>query len=145
MAAPSRSGSVYVVGFDGSESSRRALQWACDHAGDSGRVVAVHGYQPPPEWQGTPYWGQSVAHHQAFGRELLAEIETAGPPVVEADLLEGPPASAIMKAAHAHRADEIVIGSRGHGRVAAAVGGVASALLQLADRPVVVIPPAPVA
>lgn len=145
MSAPSRSGRVLVVGYDGSDSSRRALRWACDHAGAAGRVVAVHAYHPPPEWEGTPYWGKSLAHHQAYGRELLAGIEAEGPPAVEPDLLEGPAASALLMAADAHGADEIVIGSHGHGRVAAALGGVASALLAHADRPVVVIPRSPVA
>ena len=137
LSSPPR---VLVVGFDGSESSRRALDWARDRAGESGRIVAVHAYHPPPEWEGTPYWSRSVADHQTYGRELLAGIETSGPVSVESDLLEGAPASALLHAADAHGADEIVIGSHGHGRLSAALGGVASALLQGADRPVVVIP-----
>jgi nucleotide-binding universal stress UspA family protein len=142
MSAPPQPDRVLVVGFDGSESSQRALQWARDRAGAGGRVVVVHAYHPPPDWEGTPFWGKSLAHHQAFGRELLDGIEASGLPGVETDLLEGPAATALTKAAEAHQADEIVIGSHGHRRLAAALGGVATALLAHADRPVVVIPSA---
>src|SRR4051794_10265820 len=129
MSAPQRSGRVLVVGYDGSESSQRALQWARGHAGDGGRVVVVHAYHPPPNWEGTSYWGKSLAHHQAFGRERLDGIETSGKAEIETALLEGPAATALVKAAEARGADEIVIGSRGHGRIAAALGGVASGVL----------------
>ena len=141
-----RAARVCVVGVDGSDASRRALDWARDRVGEGGRIVAVHAYHPPPQWLGTPYWGKSLREHQEFGKELLAEIDTTGTPAVEPDLLEGPPATALVDAAAAHGADEIVIGSHGHGhrhrqgRVSAALGSVALTLLQHADRPVVVIP-----
>jgi nucleotide-binding universal stress UspA family protein len=129
-----------VVGYDASESSRRALRWAIERAGPDGHVLAVHAYEPPPEWEGTPYWNQSVIDHQAYGRKILEEIASPGPPEVEPDLIEGPAASAILRAAEAHRADEIAMGSHGHSRIVAAVGGVALGVLSRADRPVMIIP-----
>jgi nucleotide-binding universal stress UspA family protein len=59
---------------------------------------------------------------------------------VEPDLLEGPPATAILRAADAHDADEIAMGSHGHSRLVAAVGGVALGVLSRSVRPVMIIP-----
>jgi nucleotide-binding universal stress UspA family protein len=42
--------------------------------------------------------------------------------------------------ATAHRADEIIVGSRGFGRARALLGSVAHELIHLADCPVTVIP-----
>ena len=55
-------------------------------------------------------------------------------------LLEGPAARAIVAAADARDADEIVIGSRGFGRLRGVLGSVSHAVLHEATRPVVVIP-----
>ena len=43
----------------------------------------------------------------------------------ERDISDGPAASAIVRAAELHEADEIIIGSRGVGRVRALLGSVA--------------------
>ena len=133
---------VIVVGFDGSDNSRRALEWAKDDVGKDGRVVAVYAYHPPPEWEGGNYWAHNVAHHQEHGRALLAEIETSGPPVVETDLLEGHPGIALIRAADAHGADKIVVGSHGHGhrRFGAGLGSITTKVLHNTDRPVIVVP-----
>jgi nucleotide-binding universal stress UspA family protein len=55
-------------------------------------------------------------------------------------LLEGNPAEAIVRVADARGADEIVIGSRGLGRVRAVLGSVSHDVLHLAHVPVVVVP-----
>ena len=54
--------------------------------------------------------------------------------------MEGPPARAIVAAADARDADEIVIGSRGFGPVRGVLGSVSHAVLHETDRVVVVIP-----
>jgi len=59
---------------------------------------------------------------------------------VETSLLEGAPARTLLRAAEARDADEIVVGSRGFSPLRGALGSVSHALLQEADRPVVVIP-----
>ena len=63
----------------------------------------------------------------------------------ENSLLEGPAARALLSAADARNADEIVVGSRGFGPVRGALGSVSHALLRDADRVVVVVPDASVA
>jgi nucleotide-binding universal stress UspA family protein len=60
----------------------------------------------------------------------------------ETELLDSPPAEAITRVAEARGADEIVIGSRGLGRVRSALGSVSQEVLHRARVPVVVIPSA---
>lgn len=131
-----------VVGYDGSEQSQAALRFAAERAGKQGRVVAVNAYEPPSDWLGGKTYKRAADEHQEHGRRLLAELEAAwaGAAMLETDLLEGPPAKALVHAAQARHADEIVVGARGLGRFRAALGSVSHALLHEADRPLVVIP-----
>jgi nucleotide-binding universal stress UspA family protein len=133
---------VVVVGYDGSEAGRAALAHAARRARDGGRVVAVHAFQPAPDWLGSPYYQRALDAYQAQGRDLLRALEEQGELGAEltTTLLEGPPARAIVAAADARDADEIVIGSRGFGAMRGLLGSVSHAVLHEADRPVVVIP-----
>jgi nucleotide-binding universal stress UspA family protein len=131
-----------VVGYDGSAPARAALSYAARRTAEGGRVVVVHAFHPTPDWLGSPYYERAVAAYQAEGRELLQALQQqheSGPELVTS-LLEGPPARAIVAAADARDADEIVIGSRGFGRLRGVLGSVSHAILHEADRPVVVIP-----
>jgi nucleotide-binding universal stress UspA family protein len=135
-------GRVVVVGYDGSPSAKAALERAAADAGPDGCVVAVHAYAPAPDWLGAPDFDRVLAAHQDRGRHLLAELEhhaTLGVPL-ETSLLEGAPARALIAAAEARNADEIVVGSRGFTPLRGTLGSVSHALLAEADRPVVVIP-----
>lgn len=58
----------------------------------------------------------------------------------ELELVDGRPAEALARIAAARDADEIVVGSRGFGRLRAALGSVSHELLHDAPCPVVVIP-----
>jgi nucleotide-binding universal stress UspA family protein len=132
-----------VVGYDGSDFARGALDYARERAGETGSsLIAVHAYDAPPDWLGRPYYQRALDDRQARGRELLAELEEqlGSGARVETDLIEGPPAEALTRAAQARDAEEIVVGSRGLGGVRAAVGSVSYALLHEADCPVVVVP-----
>jgi nucleotide-binding universal stress UspA family protein len=131
-----------VVGYDGSAPARAALAYASSRTCDGGRVVAVHAFQPIPDWLGSPDYDRVVHAHQAQGEELLRSLEEGqdlGAELVTS-LLEGPPARAIVAAADARDADEIVVGSRGFGPIRGILGSVSHAVLHEADRPVVVIP-----
>jgi nucleotide-binding universal stress UspA family protein len=133
---------VVVVGYDGSEGARLALEYAAGRVGPGGRVVAVHAYSAPADWLGAPFYDEALIEQQHRGTEMLRELEEQPPPRVrvETDLLEGPAAAALVRAAHAARASEIVLGSRGLGRFQAALGSVSHALLHETDMPVVVVP-----
>jgi nucleotide-binding universal stress UspA family protein len=131
-----------VVGYDGSPPSQAAIDYAAARAAEGGRVVAVHAFQPVPDWVGTPRYQEALDAHQEHGRELLRSLDERRDVGAEltTSLLEGPAAMAIVAAADARDADEIVIGSRGFGRIRGILGSVSHALLHEADRPVVVIP-----
>jgi nucleotide-binding universal stress UspA family protein len=132
-------GPCIVVGYDGSETARHAVDYAVSRAGREGTVVVAHAFEPPHDWLGYESYDRVVAEHRARGQALLDELPSGDS--IEADLVAGSPAEAIAKVASARNADEIVVGSRGFGPVRAALGSVSHELLRLADRPVVVIPP----
>jgi nucleotide-binding universal stress UspA family protein len=138
--------STIVVGYDGSAQARAAVRHAVELA-QGGRVVVVHAYESPPP-RLTSRWRELLAQEQAEraqavldavlleGNEELAEADWEG------RLAAGHPAQAILDVAHEAGADAIVVGSRGYGPASALVGSVSRALLQIADLPVTVIPPA---
>jgi nucleotide-binding universal stress UspA family protein len=135
-----------VVGYDGSDAARQALAEAARRAGPDGSVLIVNAYEPPHDWIGRPDYQRILDAHRGRGEALLAEAQ-ADPSLagvtVETDLLGGHPADAIIAAAQAHGAEEIVIGSRGFGPVRAALGSVGLRVLHSADRPVLVVPAPP--
>ncbi|HET6549089.1 MAG TPA: universal stress protein [Solirubrobacter sp.] len=134
-------GCTVVVGYDGSPPARAALHYARERSCNGGRIVAVHAFQPAPDWLGAPYYQRALDAHQSEARELLRALEEERVAAeLTTSLLEGPPARAIVAAADARDADEIVIGSRGFGRLRGVLGSVSHAVLHEADRPVVVIP-----
>lgn len=131
-----------VVAYDGSEPARAALSYAARRSCKGGRIVAVHAFQPVPDWLGTPNYQEALDAHREHGRELLESLKDSYEldAELETTLLEGPPARAIVAAADARDADEIVVGSRGFGPVRGVLGSVSHAVLHETDRVVVVIP-----
>jgi nucleotide-binding universal stress UspA family protein len=144
-----RSGSdekTIIVGYDGSEAARAAVAYATRRVSNPGRVVAVHAFQGVPDRLGFPSYQRVLDASQAEGRRHLEalEAEWSAKAHLETSLLEGPAARAVLSAADAREADEIVVGSRGFGPFRGALGSVSHALLRDADRVVVVIPDAAV-
>ena len=135
-----------IVGYDGSEAARAAVAYAARQASDAGRVVAVHAFQRVPDRLGFPSYQHVLDASQADGRRHLEALEDewSAEAQLETSLLEGPAARAVLSAADAREADEIVVGSRGFGPIRGALGSVSHALLRDADRVVVVIPAAAV-
>jgi nucleotide-binding universal stress UspA family protein len=131
-----------VVGYDGSDPARAALSYAAGRSCDGGRVVAVHAFQPVSDWLGSPHYEKALHEYKEHGRQLLESLRDghALNAPLETTLVEGPPARAIVAAADARDADEIVIGSRGFGRMRGVLGSVSHAVLHETDRVVVVIP-----
>jgi nucleotide-binding universal stress UspA family protein len=130
-----------VVGYDGSEASRKALDYAAGRV-NGGRLFVVTAVVPAPDWAGTPGWQEAIDEEHRRGNNLLEEAVERLPEGVDysTELLEGPAAEAIVNVADARHADAIVVGSRGFGRMRAVFGSVSHEVLHLADRPVVVIP-----
>lgn len=133
---------IVVVGYDDSEPARAALTYAARRSCEGGRIVAVHAFAPVPDWLGAPNYQDTLQACQEHGRQLLQSLndEHALHAELETSLLEGPPARAIVAAADARDADEIVLGSRGFGPVRGVLGSVSHAVLHETDRVVVIIP-----
>jgi nucleotide-binding universal stress UspA family protein len=142
-----QSGRVVVVGYDGSPTARAAVDYAAGRAGPDGRVFVVHAYGPPSDWLGYPDFDRILHDHQERGRALMDGLAMGDDDLLKTDweteLVEGPAADAILRVADARHADEIVVGSRARGRVAAAaLGSVSHDVVHGARVPVVVVPPA---
>lgn len=142
-AGPASGRPCLVVGYDGSEPARTAVVYAAERAGRGGRLLIVHATGSLAHWMGVP--GEEVPDREGHGKALLDELLLeAGNALLNTDfeleLASGSAADALVRVAKGRDADEIVVGTRGHGRVGTLLGSVAQEVLHDADRPVVVIP-----
>ncbi len=144
---------LFVVGVDGSENSRRAVEHAAALAARTGaRLLLVH----VVSWSAyTPLSVEEALHRpvekkeeERIGREKvldpLARVarEKGGDGIeVETFLTWGHPADEIVKAARERGAEMIVVARRGHSVLLDIVlGSVANAVAHMADRPVMLVP-----
>jgi len=119
MAQPKR----VVVGVDGSEESKRALQLACEEASEHGaELLVVSAWTPPPPPTAPPFgsfpWGadttQLVENAEAALQKTLGEVLGDSPSVpIEARVAEGNAAKVLIDLSRS--ADMLVVGSRGYG------------------------------
>lgn len=134
-----------VVGYDGSEPSRAAVRYAAARAGDRGKVIVVHCFGLPSEWLGATVAQPIAAEHSQHGQAILDDLMMTDASALadtdfEVEMIGGEAARTINQVAEAKHADEIVLGTRGLGRVTALLGSVAHEVIRHATRPVVVIP-----
>jgi nucleotide-binding universal stress UspA family protein len=132
-----------VVGYDGSDCSRAALDEGLRTAkalGDT--VVVVFGYSPPGLWG-----GEIVEHEDAIaerGTKVLDEAKhqaEATGASVEFELIAKKASAAIVDVAEKRDARMIVVGSYGDPPLKGMIlGSTPNKLLHLADRPVLVVP-----
>jgi nucleotide-binding universal stress UspA family protein len=134
-----------VVGVDGSASSRRALQWAVDHArGRRLPVLAVHAWHLPATAAGfyAPWPDPSdlEAGADRFLHQQLAAVDTSGlVEPVQCRTVADRAGAALVDASSL--ASLVVVGSRGHGQLTNAVlGSVSDQVAHHATSPVVVVP-----
>ncbi|MFN8130009.1 MAG: universal stress protein [Solirubrobacteraceae bacterium] len=137
-------GPVFIVGYDGSDTARVALDYAARRARAGGRLVVVNAYAPPASWFGAASYQRPDDSKAAAdqGHSVLEEIHPdllAGIEVEREDVRASPP-RAILDAAHRHGADEIVVGAHGRWPMRPGLGSVASAVVSQAKIPVVVVP-----
>ncbi len=134
-----------LVAFDGSPEAELALAHAIAMAQVYRarlRIVAVVAPPPLMAWQ-APGGMQGV--HDAELNELEEHLRAAADSVpddlsVTTQLLDGDPAREVLRAARAGDHDVIVLGSRGRGRMTAALlGSVSNRVMHDADVPVIVI------
>ncbi|GIE92404.1 universal stress protein [Actinoplanes regularis] len=139
---------LIVVGVDGSESGRRALEWAAQEAAD--RVTAVQAVMAW-HWDGagaemlavTSPEQQREQSAAVLDREVKAVVAEHGSQMpIAAELIEGSPAEVLTTASR--DADLLVLGSHGHSPLRHRVlGSVSESCIRRAACPVVVIPSGP--
>jgi nucleotide-binding universal stress UspA family protein len=132
-----------VIGYDGSDCSRAALEEGLRMAQGLGDgVTVVFGYAPPGLWG-----GEIVEHEEAIeerGAKVLEEAkhqaEAAGT-TVELEMVGKKPSQAIVEVAEKRDARMIVVGSYGDPPLKGMIlGSTPNKLLHIADRPVLVVP-----
>ena len=139
-----RNGRTIVVGYDGVPAALAAVETAIDRAGPDGHLVIVHAYLTPTDYTGASYYTAMVEDAALYATNVLDDLERDCERLVtidhERDLAVGLAAAAIVRCAETHDAAEIVIGSRGVGRMRALLGSVAHDVIHRANCPVTVIP-----
>jgi nucleotide-binding universal stress UspA family protein len=135
---------VVVVGFDGSPASHVALSRAVQRVSGDGKLYLVHAWHVPEAWRGRGMFQPYVDRALEDAKAVLEQARSGHPGLAgvrwESELIGGPAAKAIADVAEVRGADEIIIGTRGFGRVRALLGSVAHELVHLAACPVTVIP-----
>jgi nucleotide-binding universal stress UspA family protein len=143
-----------IVGIDGSDHSRHALEWAVREAAVRQTPLTVLPVQQPTA---TGYWGAGavVPYPYMYDQDVATQarkmaqeetdstLEKAGPgfrpPSVTVQVITGMPAEALLQAAEG--AAMLVVGSRGAGGFGRLLlGSVSTQVVHHASCPVVVIP-----
>ena len=140
----------YIVGYDGSASSRRALEFALNGAKSSGaEVVIAYVLEWSPYSFLTP--DELEERHKRRGEELERARSAVIDPVLEAIAESGVKSDAVIKYGHVaetlcsiakeSNAAQMFIGRTGHSSLSKIVfGSVASAMAQIAPVPCTVVP-----
>jgi nucleotide-binding universal stress UspA family protein len=132
-----------LVAVDGSERASAAQRLALDLARRYGATLClVHAFPHVSDLLGTPQYEHVLAARSIIGQAVLSaargQIGDAVP--IETQLIEGPPAPAILRVAQEDECDLIVLGSRGRSQLSGLLlGSVSSAVAQRAHCPVLIV------
>ena len=144
MSTEPTSDPLVVVGYDGSPAGRAAVSLGIERVGGTGHLIVVHSHGLPPDYVGVPFYQEMLDQSTERAAGVMEELEAALPALrhvsYEPDVVIGPAAEVICRVALVRKADEIIVGTRGLGRVRALLGSVAHEVLHLAKCPVTVIP-----
>ena len=131
-----------LVAVDGSQHARAALDLAVGLAQRyQASLCVLHAFPHVSDLLGTPHYEHLLAARSMIGQQLLesAQTQVGDTAVVETQLIEGPPAPAILRVAEEEGCDLIVIGSRGRGQITGMLlGSVSSTVAQRAHCPVLI-------
>ncbi|MFI5980580.1 universal stress protein [Streptomyces sp. NPDC051555] len=137
---------LVVVGVDGSSTSYEALRWAVRYArliGATVVVVAAYDVSSGPGW--APPSESADVNTSGIKQDLAEQVarviaETGEMPQLEQRLVEGDPATALIRASAG--AEALVVGSRGRGGLLSLLlGSVSRHCAVHAGCPVVVVRP----
>ena len=131
-----------VLGYDRTDSSRRAARWAANELHPNGKLVIVHSCRPlhaPP----SPL--SSSQERERLGRAVIDELLLEGDGSlfdvdIATEVSDDDPVTALTEAARRHGARAIVVGCEQHSRLHKALGTVTSELLKTSPVPVTVVP-----
>lgn len=136
-----------VVGVDGSDGSRRALEWAAGEARNhAGRLVVLAAWEIPVLVDGSGLWESAELSDslRVDAENLAASMAREVCDGLEYDVraVEGPAARVLVEAAR--NADMLVVGSRGRGGFSSLLlGSVSGQCAHHAPCPVVIVPDRP--
>lgn len=141
---------VYLVGVDCSNCGGRALDYATERARfNKGKLLVAHVIEWSPYTFSTAE--ENEQRHKRREEELARAHESIVDPIVARLREEGLDVEGLVRHGHAaetldrlareHDVTCLVVGRRGSSRLKAQIfGSVASNLVQIADRPVTVVP-----
>ncbi len=133
-----------IVGFDGSDCAKAALATGAEVAAVYGeKLIAAFCYDLRPLGGNVAEYGQALREVATARLQEAQSIVTASAPGVELEavIVEHAPAEGLAELAKERDARVIIVGTRGEGPLhAALLGSTPHKLLQLADRPVLVVP-----
>lgn len=132
-----------LLGYDGSEASKKAFVTACDLAATHGAELYVLSVARTPDVADDVETEAVIENSRRYHRGLLAELK----PAVSARGIKahfevgvGHPAEQIIYDADRHAVDLIVVGSRGHSKFTRLLlGSVSKQVVQYAGRAVLVV------
>ena len=136
--------SEIVIGYDGLDSSKSALNQAFDFAralGDS--IVIVFAYAPGGYGGGeVPEQRRAVEEHGERVTQEAVEMAKAAKVDAKVELVNEHPHEALINTAEKHDARMIVVGSHGESPLKGAIiGATPYKLVQLSETPVLVVRP----
>lgn len=132
-----------LLGYDGSESSKKAFETACNLAATHGAELYVLSVARPSEIADDVETEAVIENSRRYHRHLLAELK----PAVSAKGIKahfevgvGHPAEQIIYDADRHAVDLIVVGDRGRSKFTRLLlGSVSKQVVQYAGRAVLVV------
>lgn len=133
-----------IVAIDGSEHSHKTLKYAKELAQSFEAIVwLVYAFPRTSDLLGYDEYEKLVARRENAGQDILdaarQNFDSHNLDIHE-ELLEGPPAEAILSVAEARKADLIVMGTRGMGALQGLVfGSVSNKVAHYAECPVMLV------
>ncbi len=132
-----------LVGYDGSEASKKAFQTACSLSEQHDAELWVLSVARPPEVADDVETEAVIENSRRYHHRLLAELKAslAGKKFkAHFEVAIGHPAEQIIYDADRHGVDLIVVGGRGRSKFARLLlGSVSKQVTEHADRPVLVV------
>ena len=105
-------------------------------------LLVLHAFPHVSDLLGTPQYERMLETRALIGEQVLASsrAQLSEREPVETQLIEGPPAPAILRVADDKCVDLIVMGSRGLGQIGGLLlGSVSNAIAQRAQCPVLIV------